>query len=137
LLTTISSCITRCSRETTTEAGCRFRSQRMVDSAIPTATPIRWVDQRSDVRSALLSVKEESRRSSVKKHKVNVVFDGIVIIGPGEPPEDVAYLDGPLFAVMPRANRQVSRYSKLYGDEPSYIPLHLPVMFTEMTPVAN
>jgi hypothetical protein len=74
---------------------------------------------------------------SVKKHSVNIIFDGIVIIGPAEPPEDVAYLEGPLFAVMPRANRQISRYSKLYGDEPSYIPFHLPVMFTEMTPLVD
>jgi hypothetical protein len=71
----------------------------------------------------------------VKKYKVNIIFDGVVLIGPGEPPEDVAYLPGPLFAVMPRANRQVSRYSKLYGDKPIYIPFHLPVVLTELTPL--
>jgi hypothetical protein len=69
-------------------------------------------------------------------YPLRIIFDGVVAIGPGEP-EDCYERQGPLYGVMPRANRQVNRWSKLNPVEPSYIPVHFPVVFTDLTPRLN
>jgi hypothetical protein len=66
---------------------------------------------------------------------LRITFDGVVAIGPAEPTNGSHEQPGPLFAVMPRVDRQLSRWSKLYSDKPSYIPFHTPVMFTDLQPL--
>jgi len=72
-------------------------------------------------------------------YKVRIIFDGVVAIGPA-PNEDFSKQPGPLFAVMPRANRQMSRAAKLNTGDPlphNYIPVHFPVVFTDLESSKN
>lgn len=66
---------------------------------------------------------------------LTITFDGVVAIGPPEPRDGRCEEKGPLFAVMPRSNRHLSRWSMLNFDKPTYIPAHTPVLFTELKPV--
>src|ERR1043166_6550463 len=66
--------------------------------------------------------------------RLRIIFDGVIAIGPAEPKSGHS-LPGPLFAIMPRATRQISRRSRLKAADPTYIPVHVPVLFTPMTPL--
>ncbi len=66
-------------------------------------------------------------------YPLRIIFDGVVAIGPGEP-KDLSSQPGPLYAVLPRANRQVNRWSRMNPVKPSYIPVHFPVVFTTLEP---
>jgi hypothetical protein len=68
--------------------------------------------------------------------RLRIIFDGVIAIGPAEP-EDGSPLPGPLFAIMPRGTRQISRRSRLKAAEQTYIPVHVPILFTAMAPLAN
>lgn len=64
--------------------------------------------------------------------ELRIIFEGIIAIGPADPPEPPYRHDGPLYAVMPKIVRHLSRWSQLHGGTPYYIPAHFPVIFTDL-----
>ena len=67
-------------------------------------------------------------------YELNIIFDGIVVVGPAHPREEPFSNPGPLFAVMPRGVRQQTRKSKLDGGKKSYVSVHHPVILTKACP---
>jgi hypothetical protein len=64
--------------------------------------------------------------------ELRIIFEGIIAIGPGDPPDPPFVNAGPLYAVMPKIVRRLSRWSQLHGGTPYYIPAHFPVIFTDL-----
>lgn len=67
-------------------------------------------------------------------YKLNIIFDGIVVVGPAHPLEEPFSNQGPLFAMMPRGVRQQTRKSKLDGGKKTYVSVHQPVILTKACP---
>ena len=68
------------------------------------------------------------------KHKLRIIFDGVIALGP-PPPEKGDTQEGPYFGVMARSTRRLSHRSQRLPKEPRrYIPMHVPSVYTTMTP---
>lgn len=67
---------------------------------------------------------------TAKKHRLRIIFDGVIAIGP--PPQ----YETPrgLFGVMARSTRRQSKRSELCGGPPEYIPMHVPTFCTKLKP---
>ena len=70
-------------------------------------------------------------------NELRIIIEGIVVLAPGPPLNAPDHAPGPLYGVMPRLTRHESRYSKLGGIGPLYIPAHLPAVFTTLKTVGD
>lgn len=66
-------------------------------------------------------------------HKLRIVFDGVIAVGPPHPPEGDE--KGPLFAVMARSTRRRTNLGARNRKAPKYIPMHVPTVMTKIKPV--
>jgi hypothetical protein len=72
--------------------------------------------------------------------EVRIIFEGIIVLGPGCPLDPPFRDDGPLYGVMPRVLRHESRWTRLPPPPPEpprppiYIPVHFPAIFTDLKP---
>lgn len=70
--------------------------------------------------------------------ELRIVFEGIIALGPADPLEPPFHNEGPLYAVMPKIVRHLSRWSQMHpDDQPFYIPAHFPVIFTDLKPASS
>lgn len=73
--------------------------------------------------------------------QLTIVFDGVVAVGPGAPPEGTR--KGPFFGVMPRSARQMSDRTHrlvshgIVGEPCYYTAIHVPTIFTQMKPAVG
>lgn len=90
-------------------------------------------------------------RAQDDKPFVKIVFDGVVAVGPGRPPDDSEQM-GPFFALMARSTRRLSNRTQRLRreralaaklgkakeegpeEEPFFVHMHVPTIFTRLKP---
>jgi hypothetical protein len=68
-----------------------------------------------------------------KTYRLRIIFDGVIAIGPPHPKSGDE--QGPLFGVMAHSSRrETGRSKKNPGGPRTFIPMHVPTLFTRMAP---